>query len=521
MKRAVAWIRVSSVMQKDGFSPEFQDDKLVELAAKNSLEIVHRFNIVESAYRPKKKKPFEELIKIFEEGEALHLLLYSTSRISRNIKEYGSRIISLIDDNKLTLWVHNKGKCFRYPLSADDHFDLQLSFILDERESRIIGERTKDGLLKKAKKGGMPTHAPEGYKNAPNPDGQGKPVVVLENEAKVALVRQAFELYSEGGWSLSTLTEEINRRGFKTKPTSRRGNAGLTQHGLQKMLKNPFYYGMINWSEQLFPGKHEPIITKELFDRVQVKLVENCYCAQSHSKHLFFAFKKFLKCGHCGGRMEAYIGGNGKAYYQCIKHGSCSQGCYPESEIDELFADALGEFYLDDSLAEKIRERLKETHADSQAFEKKELKRLQTRYTQRKNHLDLIYEDRLNGIISVDQYKVKQCEIQNELKDIDGQIEKLGKYNIKYKEEGSRILELLNGFRKIYVGQDLRGKAQILGVILERCEIMGTKSTNHTGSTLDKRGTTFIWKPPFDTLFRMGQLAKEYNQVRKNELRGE
>jgi hypothetical protein len=41
---------------------------------------------------------------------------------------------------------------------------------------------------------------------------------------------------------------------------------------IHKLLCEPFYYGKFMWKGNLYPGKHEPIITKELFDQVRAKM---------------------------------------------------------------------------------------------------------------------------------------------------------------------------------------------------------------------------------------------------------
>jgi len=522
MSSGVLWIRVSSEMQSHGYSSDAQEKLLEEAATKHNIPIAKKFKVAESAKASEGRKNFHEMVEFIKANDISHLIAYSTSRLARNYEDFYT-IQELIDKHKLTVVVQSDGKIINRSSLPADRFMFRVMGDLAQLDNEQRGEATKGGMLEKVQQGGMPGHAPEGFQNIVDPHDPTKRVVLLEDGKKVALVREAFELYAEGGWSLSTLTEELNRRGFRTKPTSRHGNAPLTQHGLQKMLKNPFYYGMIKWSGQLFPGKHKPIVSKELFDRVQAQLAENCVSVKSDTKY-WFAFKKFLKCGHCGSSMKAYNAyGNGKVrnYYGCTKEGGCKQGTYPEVEIDNLFAEALGDFYMDAQLAEKIKEHLRETHAESTATEKRELKRLFARQTERNRHLDLLYEDRLNEIITVERYKEKQTEIQNELKQIQEEISKLGKHNAKYREEGSTILELLNGFKKTYLSQDLKGKAQLLSILLERCEIMGSKSTNHTGSVIDKSGTKFLWRQPFNTLFLIGQMSKKPGMLKEKAIRGE
>ena len=70
-------------------------------------------------------------------------------------------------------------------------------------------------------------------------------------------------------------------------------------NGVNKMLRNPFYIGIIHVSttNETFPGVHEPLIITALFDRVQA-ILDGRLSARTQ-KHDYL-FKRFLKCKHCG-----------------------------------------------------------------------------------------------------------------------------------------------------------------------------------------------------------------------------
>ena len=65
------------------------------------------------------------------------------------------------------------------------------------------------------------------------------------------------------------------------------------------------------------------------------------------------------------------------------------------------------------------------------------------------------YQDRLDGKISLEQYEEVQAEVHAELHRIESDIEKLSNRNFKYKEQGSEIIELLRGFKEVYLAADL------------------------------------------------------------------
>jgi len=120
---------------------------------------------------------------------------------------------------------------------------------------------------------------------------------------------------------------------------------------------------------------------------------------------------------------------------------------------------------------------------------------VQSRLTQRTNHLNLVYEDRLNGVITVEQYKEKRDEIQNEIYHIEEQIKGLGNENVGFKDQGVMILDLIKGVRDTYRKQDLKGKSEILNIVLDKC--------------LLNDEPFFQWKEPFRTLFEINEILKQ------------
>ena len=353
--------------------------------------------------------------------------------------------------------------------------------------------------------------APTGYLPVADPaDPSGKRRLVVVDPVRSPLVKQAFESYAQGKHSLVTLCEEMNSRGLTTRPSPKRPAHPITFNHLHKLLKNPFYYGEHSWSGQMWKGNYEPLITQQLFNQVQVQLADHRSYIKPAAKK-WFAFKSFLKCGYCGssitGEEQQGKGGNGHyVYYRCTfgrkvtdpnwyqkKFGTdyCIQKRWTEKEIDSLVSDALGKLYLDDFIAAKIRERLKKTHVEEEAFERRELRRLQSELTRKNTYLSVLYQDRLEGTITKDEYREKKVVFQRDVDMAQLAIDRVARHNVKYKEQGSEIIELLRGFKKVYLAADLEGKSKILAVMLEQV-------------VLKKDGESFFfWHEPFNTIFTL------------------
>jgi len=77
----------------------------------------------------------------------------------------------------------------------------------------------------------------------------------------------------------------------------------VTKHGVQTVLKNPFYYGDFIWGGVRYNGSHETIIDKQLFDRVGAVFADK-NVSRIRTKRIF-AYKRILKCGYCGRAVTA------------------------------------------------------------------------------------------------------------------------------------------------------------------------------------------------------------------------
>ena len=87
---------------------------------------------------------------------------------------------------------------------------------------------------------------------------------IAVDKEKAKYIKRAFEMYATGEYPLAQIRKIINSLGL----VGKKGKM-LSVSNYQYMLKNKIYYGMIEYNGELYDGKHEPIITKKLFDSVQ------------------------------------------------------------------------------------------------------------------------------------------------------------------------------------------------------------------------------------------------------------
>ena len=312
------YIRVSTPKQgQHGVSLSEQREAILRYASRNGLEIESWFE--EQATAAKRGRPiFNRMLKLLRGGKAKGVVLHKIDRGARNLKDWAD-LGELIDSGlevhfaNESLDMHSRGG----RLSADIQAVVAADYI------RNLREETRKGFNGRLKQGIYPLGAPLGYLDK----GGGKPKEI--DPEKAPLVRQAFELYASCQYNLDTLGKELFRLGFRNK----RGGQ-ITRGGLAKLLKNPFYVGLIRLrnSGEIFSGVHQPIIPKSLFDSVQSVIAGKSNSAPHKHDYLF---RRLLTCHNCGyhligERQRGYL------YYRCHTKSCPSTGIREEAVTAEI-----------------------------------------------------------------------------------------------------------------------------------------------------------------------------------------
>jgi len=235
----------------------------------------------------------------------------------------------------------------------------------------ILSENIKSGHRQKLKNGLWPQMAPLGYLN----NKETKQIYVDKEKAK--FIKKAFEVYAIGKYTLKELRKIINGLGLRG-----RRDKMLSVSNYQYLLQNRFYYGLIRYNGEYFEGKHEPIITKKLFDQAQ-EVMKQKSKPQKKDKMKFFLYRGLFKCGQCGFTITAdkKIKPIGKSYtyYYCTKKNpnhKCSQNVFTrEEKISSQINEAIQKVSFSDDCADwmlaELKKEQKEKAQSSRFFTQK------------------------------------------------------------------------------------------------------------------------------------------------------
>ena len=328
----------TDVEDKQVLSIEAQIAELRTFARQNDLAIVEELTEKQSAKIPG-RPVFGEMIKRLENGEADGILAWHPDRLARNSVD-GGRIIYLIDCGRIAAL---KFPQFWFEPTLQGKFMLNIAFGQSKYYVDSLSENTKRGLRQKVRRGEYPSVAPIGYIN----DMRTKSIVVDRKKAKV--IREAFEFYATGNARLEDVSNFLAQRGILS-----RGGKRIHKTRATFILSNPFYTGLFRYAGELHEGKHEPIITKKLFDTAQEVLKQRGK-PQRKSKNEPQAFCGLISCAECGMMITAEKQ-KGHIYYRCTKKGKtkCHQPYTREEELDRQLSLLIQKVSLPADWAEKL-----------------------------------------------------------------------------------------------------------------------------------------------------------------------
>jgi site-specific DNA recombinase len=334
--------------ERQAMSISSQIKEMSELASREQLQIVtvkqESFSAKNSAARP----IFNEMMQEIREGKYDAVLTWAPDRLARNAGDLGS-LVYLMDEGKLQK-IRTFGQSF-----ANNPNEKFLLMILGsqaklENDNRSIN--VKRGLRAKCETGWRPSLPPLGYYTRGS--GNGRDVIV--DELRAPYIKQMFEMSASGksGRHIRSWLED-------NKVTTRK-EKHISLSMIYKILKNPYYYGKFEFpkkSGQWYKGSHEPLIAKNLYDKVQKQLTVPLKPKWGAKE---FPYKNFLTCYSCGSsivgeeKIKTRKDGSQKkfVYYHCSRQVeyTCTEPYAREEDIVEGLSVLCNELITDTSKLE-------------------------------------------------------------------------------------------------------------------------------------------------------------------------
>lgn len=436
------YCRVSTDEQAEfGYSIDEQKRLLEEWCKANDYIIYKCYSDRGISGKNIKDRPaLKELLSDAKAGKFDMVISWKINRVSRKLEDV-LKIVNLLEKNNITF------KSYSEPFETDTpagRMQFQMMALIGEFERGTIAQNVKMGMIAKAKSGNWCGGRVLGYDLVPNnsPEEEKKGKNKLEiNEKEAEIVRFIFNEYRKGK-GYKAITNKMNKLGYKTK----KGN-NFSVGSIRDILTNPVYIGEIrynvrqNWSEKRrrninpnpirVKGKHEAIIDRELWDKVQL-ILESKKGKPSRIYDGEYPLTGILRCPKCGAGMvisrttNTLADGTKKriAYYCCGNWKNkgtsvCNSNTIRVDKANEYVFKKIEELVSNEAMIKAVVKNINKERKDKVKPAKrllsdidKELEKLD----KRKRKIFEAYED---DIITKEEFQIRKDELNEKIRNLE------------------------------------------------------------------------------------------------------
>lgn len=493
MKRAVIYVRVSSKEQAEGgYSLDAQLEVCRRFVTDKGWlvagEYVDRGESARTADRPQ----FQEMLnRLSNDKSVSYVVVHKLDRLARNLEDHvtvrarlkkvGIVLVSATEALEET----PSGKLVEGILAS-----------IAEFYSANLSQEVRKGMLQKVRNGGWPTIAPLGYLNVRSDGGRKAESRLVPDPVMGPLVREAFELYASGECSLSALHTTMAQRGLRTS----RG-LPIVRSKFALVLKNPIYIGTVRWGGIESVGTHEPLVSHELFERVQRVFRLHDKAGVRERKHPHY-LKGAVYCATCGSRLSLTVAKGRFTYFFCVgrsqRRTECREAYVPADELERQVEALYSRIHFPEEARERIRESMDKEIAAQVLGGTKLAERHSRRLAQLANEREKLLRAYYAEAISVEMLKAEQARIDTEVAALQQQID----VDLEKLEQARDLVEgamrLAGNSHESYLAAEAEARRHWNGALFKRILVGG------------RQVSAAEYREPFRTLFSWAGSNKEF-----------
>ncbi len=493
---AVIYLRVSTKEQAEkggeaeGYSIPAQRQACQNKAETLGAIVAEEFADPGASGRTADRPGLQAMLAYIQENPVHYVIIHKLDRLARDLHVYtttwnllasaGVQLVSCTEPSDDT----SLGKYVRGIMA------LNAALYSDN-----LGDEVKKGLRQKVLMGGTPGYSPLGYRNTTRQvEGLVIKGIALDPE-RAPHLKWAFKTFATGQWSITDITEELDRRGMRNRPTATRPGLPLSRSQVHRILSSPYYIGKVPFKGVIYDGRHPALIDKCTWQRVQEILGNRRLAGDRSWRHEHY-LKGSLFCGRCQSRL-GFGHSRGKTgrlypYFFCLGRNKKRTGC----DLPYLSADAIEEKVYDywrrlrvaPEVVALTRESVRQEIAEQQADDKKlittQTRRLKRIEARRQRLIDAY----LDGAIALGDLKPRQAALDAEEREAEQQLS-LVRVNTQLVEERLEIaLALLEHCERLYADADYNSRRGLNQALFAELQI-------------DRDGVTrAVVNPPFAQL---------------------
>ena len=253
----------------------------------------------------------------------------------------------------------------------------------------------------------------------------------------------------------------------------------------------------MKYKGEIFEGKHKPLISKKLFDRVQ-EILKQRGKPQKIKKHNF-VFLGLMKCASCGASITAETQ-KGHNYYRCTKKkGICGEKHYLREEIlVEQIKNNLQKVSLSNKITKKVLTKLEKEEQQAKEQTKIIVQNLKKELGEIETKLEKLLDVYLNEVISTEEYASRKQKILTHKLELQEKIRDFEQKGLSWLEPAKEFVLNLNYAEKLLNSENYTEMTTFL---------------KNIGSNHILRNRQFVFTPKIEY-----QLVAERSEANQNSL---
>ena len=457
----VAWARVSSREQREGYSIDAQLRAMRDKAAKSGWTIVREFVVAESAKRGAERTAFNQMfawVKANARRAGLNAILsHKLDRVCRNMRD-AVRLQELEDTCGVKLaFVDNQ-----FGPGAAGALSFNVMAAVAQYYSDNLRAEVLKGMDEKVRQGWPTGLAPYGYMNV---EDRGEPVVPHPEKSKTVV--RIFELYAGGRHTFKSMVDQLQKEGHVYRRTQPR----FTTTAISYILNNRFYIGELQRNGRVHQGKYRLIIDRRLFDACQDLLKGKN--RRTGSPEIMLA-GGVLRCACCGFaitgeqiRRRLKSGDrNVHVYYKCGNnhrpHGH-PKVRWREADIErEILKDFESLKIPTPKAAAWLRDHLASALDNAAEVTAERRRLLSKRRTELANMQERLLNGFLAGAIDEAAFTAKSADLKAQQQEIERQVDEVGQDDPLLAERALGLFDFSQNLVEIWRGSNWSRRREIL-----------------------------------------------------------
>lgn len=472
MKNALIYARVSTDEQaREGQSIESQIKLCSDYAKQHSIVVLESITDEGKSGSNTNRPGLQSLLTKISDDKTINIVLVQdTDRLARNTLDHLSIKAFMAKHNVQLISISQ-------PMiddSPEGHIVDTIIASVNTFFSQITGRKTSKVMEEKIKAGWWANYAPPGYKNITNPhptSSHDKRIIVPDPEV-APVIQRIFEYYATGQYTLKTLAQKMQAQGLQSRKAIK-----IHPSMIANILNHRIYYGEIAWKGQIYLGKHEPLVSRELWDRCQSMLANHNQNGSRTRKHNYL-LRGFIFCGICGSRFWAEQHKKPTTIVEAYFCSQCKRGTYVnKNELEKQVESLFKVIEVTEKYTKELHEAAKRIIEESRKSRYSEVQSIINQKTQIEKKITNAEDSLLDGTFPKEQYQRVMQRLNADLQEIEKALrEASGEYQKKF-DSIKQLVSMARNIQKTYIDADPDLKRHYLSLFFEKIIVKEGKIT--------------------------------------------